>query len=642
DVTNANQPILVRASNSGEQNTENLWSNLIGGHRYRLQVNGTADQGQFDSDYGLAWSTTGTIGWTGSSGNAWQNSGQANFVRGQSGSVYDDYEHVVFNDHADASRTNISVQGSPTPASILVDNSTRDYSFNDGPIGQTPAGLIKRGTGTLTLNSHNLHIGKNHIESGTVVVTADQALGSTAAQTIVSSGAALAFRSVNYTAAEPVSVSGNGPTGRGAIENQAGNSSFAGPVTVTSSSGIGVTGGSLAITGNLSVDASQTATKLGSGTLAMRGGHTLSHNSRLFVQAGSVILAPEASSPVSIAAQGAALQIGNAGAVVIDASRRDPLSDSSVRTQRVSVINDSATGLTVSAGMTAANEITGRGNTFVSAGASLQADRIEQNALLIGSAAKVELRNSSAGGTASLVQSLVIDGGSRPTGLLDLANNDLVISATNATKNTVLSTTVQQILFSQNKTGAHSHWDRAGISTSTAAAINSSAGGELLGLAAIRNSDFLTVGMSAEDSFSGLPVDSDDILVKYTFLGDANLDGLIDMDDYGLIDAIMRGIRPNLGWISGDFNYDGSVDFDDYGLIDFAFGMQNAILLEESVGAVSLSAPATTHQAATLASFLNSDATLVVPEPETWLLLGIGCVTIGIAALARRRRVSSQ
>jgi len=104
----------------------------------------------------------------------------------------------------------------------------------------------------------------------------------------------------------------------------------------------------------------------------------------------------------------------------------------------------------------------------------------------------------------------------------------------------------------------------------------------------------------------------------------------------------MRGIRPNLGWISGDFNYDGSVDFDDYGLIDFAFGMQNAILLEESVGAVSLSAPATTHQAATLASFLNSDATLVVPEPETWLLLGIGCVTIGIAALARRRRVSSQ
>jgi hypothetical protein len=54
--------------------------------------------------------------------------------------------------------------------------------------------------------------------------------------------------------------------------------------------------------------------------------------------------------------------------------------------------------------------------------------------------------------------------------------------------------------------------------------------------------------------------------------GDANTDGVVDGDDYALID---NGFNNQLtGWGNGDFNYSGNVDADDYALIDFAFNTQ--------------------------------------------------------------------
>ncbi len=67
----------------------------------------------------------------------------------------------------------------------------------------------------------------------------------------------------------------------------------------------------------------------------------------------------------------------------------------------------------------------------------------------------------------------------------------------------------------------------------------------------------------------GVPVSATDILVRVTWLGDANLDGLMNADDYFLID---RGYFMNArGYINGDFNYDDVVNADDYFLVDQAF-----------------------------------------------------------------------
>jgi hypothetical protein len=57
-----------------------------------------------------------------------------------------------------------------------------------------------------------------------------------------------------------------------------------------------------------------------------------------------------------------------------------------------------------------------------------------------------------------------------------------------------------------------------------------------------------------------------DVLVKYTYAGDANLDGKINILDYTRIDA---GISAHLnGWSNGDFNYDGKINIEDYVIID--------------------------------------------------------------------------
>ena len=58
----------------------------------------------------------------------------------------------------------------------------------------------------------------------------------------------------------------------------------------------------------------------------------------------------------------------------------------------------------------------------------------------------------------------------------------------------------------------------------------------------------------------------------YTYGGDANFDGKINVDDYGRIDFNV-GLGTT-GWFNGDFNYDGKVNVDDYGVIDFNVGIQ--------------------------------------------------------------------
>src|SRR4030095_7099893 len=62
--------------------------------------------------------------------------------------------------------------------------------------------------------------------------------------------------------------------------------------------------------------------------------------------------------------------------------------------------------------------------------------------------------------------------------------------------------------------------------------------------------------------WAGQTITGTDTLVMYTYGGDANLDGKINVDDYIRIDSgIAAGLR---GWSNGDFNYDGKVNIDDY------------------------------------------------------------------------------
>jgi len=74
------------------------------------------------------------------------------------------------------------------------------------------------------------------------------------------------------------------------------------------------------------------------------------------------------------------------------------------------------------------------------------------------------------------------------------------------------------------------------------------------------------IGISTTAVWVGQTVSSTDTLVMYTYGGDANLDGKLNIDDYIHID---NGITNNSwGWFNGDFNLDGKINIDDYVLID--------------------------------------------------------------------------
>jgi len=89
---------------------------------------------------------------------------------------------------------------------------------------------------------------------------------------------------------------------------------------------------------------------------------------------------------------------------------------------------------------------------------------------------------------------------------------------------------------------------------------------------------------------------------------------------------------PLTGWYNGDFNYDGVVNGDDYTLIDNAFNSQNGVSF------AGVSAGPADMIAANTDQIAGSDvvATPAVPEPATLSLLGMAAVGM----LGRRRRRS--
>ena len=62
-------------------------------------------------------------------------------------------------------------------------------------------------------------------------------------------------------------------------------------------------------------------------------------------------------------------------------------------------------------------------------------------------------------------------------------------------------------------------------------------------------------------------------------LGDANQDGAVDLQDFGLLKANF-GMTSGAVWGQGDFNGDGAIDLQDFGLLKANFGTGGAIIPE--------------------------------------------------------------
>jgi len=161
-------------------------------------------------------------------------------------------------------------------------------------------------------------------------------------------------------------------------------------------------------------------------------------------------------------------------------------------------------------------------------------------------AGSVRAALSLAGGGVLRTGGLSISGG----GILDIAENDLIIQSTAADRGAELARVFNWIK-SARSGGAGIATSAGGQATTLAVSINDTGTGVLFG------------------QFAGEAVDANCVLVKYTWDGDMNLDGVVNADDYFLIDSGF--LSQAAGYRNGDLNYDGVVNADDYFLIDSAF-----------------------------------------------------------------------
>jgi fibronectin-binding autotransporter adhesin len=185
------------------------------------------------------------------------------------------------------------------------------------------------------------------------------------------------------------------------------------------------------------------------------------------------------------------------------------------------------------------------------------------------------------------------------TGKLDLAGNDMIVHVGG------LNDINSQVAQGYTQTG--------GFLTGTAGIVSSTSANDPTALTT------LGVARPSGTMFDGQTVSNTDVLVKYTYYGDANLDGHVDGTDYSVIDT-NNGMTSGALWSQGDFNYDGKVDGSDYSLIDNTFNQQSVAGLAAEI--------------ATNTSEIAGGA--AVPEPASVGLLMIGA----IALLSRRHRKS--
>jgi hypothetical protein len=179
------------------------------------------------------------------------------------------------------------------------------------------------------------------------------------------------------------------------------------------------------------------------------------------------------------------------------------------------------------------------------------------------------------------------------SGVVDLNDNDLVLNSGNFS-------TLQALVLNGYAPAPDS--TKTGIISTTS---QHSGGTAILALF-----DNALAGLGDWPAGSRQTISTTAIVGKYTYLGDADMDGQVTSQDYTAIDANLgtHGINRGIAWFYGDTNFDGNTTVEDYTGIDSAlgFGQGNPLTVQ--------GLPA-------------------VPEPAS-----VGMIALGAAGLLMRRR----
>ncbi|WP_428938604.1 hypothetical protein [Fontivita pretiosa] len=258
------------------------------------------------------------------------------------------------------------------------------------------------------------------------------------------------------------------------------------------------------------------------------------------------------------------------GVVRFDDSDAYTISGSSTLTIDATSGNGAINVLSGSHSIAAPIQLADNTTVAVASGQTLSVQHVRGAGLTVSSGTMRVINNPAANSPAgtSRVASLAVGSGAR----LDLNNNSLIVNSGSLA-------TVTASIKSALENGGNFDWLGPGIGSTQANVQNTAAGSFLYGLGVVLN-DLAQVGGSGPiyTTFAGQTLTGNEILVKFTYFGDADLSGSIDATDYSLID---NGYVNTLsGWINGDFDYSGSIDATDYALIDNAYVNQAGPLAE--------------------------------------------------------------
>jgi hypothetical protein len=157
-------------------------------------------------------------------------------------------------------------------------------------------------------------------------------------------------------------------------------------------------------------------------------------------------------------------------------------------------------------------------------------------------------------------------------GVLDLKDNDAVITAGSVGSWNGSNYTGITGLLTKGYNGGT--WTGTGsiITSQTAATISRNR----THLAVAKASDIINFGAATTATWQGHTVSPTSVLIKYTYIGDADLSGTLSGDDYFRIDNGFAAAAG--GYVNGDFDFNFFIDADDYFWLDNSYASHGGAL----------------------------------------------------------------
>jgi autotransporter-associated beta strand protein len=560
--------------------------------------------------------------WNPGSGSMTWNTSNTNWLNSGSPVVYQNTDIANFTNTGAGVVT--IVAGGVAPSAVHV-NSSSAYTFQGGPIAGSCLVTLSGG-GTTTFKSANTYSGPTSVTGGSTLVVdgGDNRLG-VAGVGIILDGGTLRTATAGLISTRNITIAAGG----GIFDTNGLNSQTTGILTGTGAF-IKRGAGTLSLvqsnghTGLKTIEAG--TLQIGNG--GMTGsivGDVLDNANLTFNRATDPNNPQQSTYAGQISGSGSVTKLANAPLLLSGNNSYTggtTLSGGAIKvgngtsgTMVGDIVTATGTTLTFAASGGTIHQIgaiSGNGTTALSDGATVTADRIRQGTLQL-TAATLNIRPNGTSAGVSRAALLDLDSASR----LDISNNKIVTSSPLGTlSGGSVYTGITGLIQSGRNGNPTPLWDGNGIVTTQLTATTSN----LTSIGVARADDVIPASASTTVLWAGQTVTGSDTLVMYTYGGDANLDGKINIDDYVRIDrSFILGLS---GWSNGDFNYDGKINIDDYTtIIDANIGNQNGFVFPTTGGIGQVTA---------------------IPEPAGTAAIAAAAASLGLLKRWRRRQTNQK